>query len=167
MDINKIEERLKKEFKLSDFHSLIDSKANRYRVILGGDLENEERAKHAKSKAIQILKHNFENKSIWIRLVLWDEVDEAILQSTILKNLIDKIKFKKIEDDSLVLFLYFDSFNEIELKKLVESSINYELGFNPSINMTCFYFNFETPILINIYDDRGMDLVGNPSRLDI
>jgi len=40
----------------------------------------------------------------------------------------------------------------------VESIINYENGREPSADITC-YVNFEIPILVNIYDDRGMNVI--------
>jgi len=36
--------------------------------------------------------------------------------------------------------------------------INYDLGESPALNITCFFMDFQNTVLINVYDDRGMDI---------
>ena len=39
----------------------------------------------------------------------------------------------------------------------MKSSIGYELGIEDTLNITCLYFN--DLIILNVYDDRGLDVV--------
>lgn len=36
----------------------------------------------------------------------------------------------------------------------------------PSANITCYFINFKRPIIINVYDDRGMDIY-SPDKMII
>ncbi|WP_416221955.1 DUF3885 domain-containing protein [Sphingobacterium sp. InxBP1] len=49
----------------------------------------------------------------------------------------------------------YDEFIGNYIKKLI---IHHDMAIEPSANITCYYINFEIPVVINIYDDRGMDV---------
>lgn len=150
-------------FNITDFSSLgnIESKI---RIELGEDYKSKERISFALNKANDIMDVCFKNQELFLRIILWDKVDDSDLLNPVLEPIKSHLKFKKIEDESLILYYYFEKFDFREIESLVKSSICFELGVEPSINMTCFYFNFETPVLLNIYDDRGLDIVkGNLS----
>lgn len=53
--------------------------------------------------------------------------------------------------------LYHFNLKDEGLKQLLLSHLNYELGLEPSINITAFFINFEDKIVVNVFDDRGLD----------
>nr|MBB6139724.1 hypothetical protein [Mucilaginibacter sp. X5P1] len=41
---------------------------------------------------------------------------------------------------------------------IVRSIVNFDLGEEPYANITCYFIDFESQFIVNIYDDRGMDI---------
>ncbi len=155
---NEIDLKLKETFGLKNFLSLTNLD-KRNRVELGQDYDGSKRIKVAVTKAIEELNSCFKGENLWLRVILWDKTDEKDLLNPVLESIKENLKYSLIEDNSFILYYFFDIFDIDKIITLVKSSIYYDLGIEPSINITCFYFNLETQILVNIYDDRGMDIV--------
>jgi hypothetical protein len=51
------------------------------------------------------------------------------------------------------------------VRSVITSIINYEMAEEPSANITCYFINFEKPVIINVYDDRGMDIYSPDKRI--
>jgi hypothetical protein len=154
----KIDYKLLDVFGLNDFTTLSNVKS-KIRYELGNNHKDKDRFNIAFSIATELLNKYFRGKSLYIRLILWDEIDESILLNPIILPLMKFLKFKKIEDGSLVLYFLLDVFNLDLIDGLIKSSIGYELGMDNTLNMTCFYFDSDFSIILNIYDDRGLDVI--------
>lgn len=150
-------DRLSKElFGITSFNTLSNING-KLRLNLSDEEQNEEeRGRIAYKKAISILNRIFQNKSIWLRVILWDDYT---LEQLGIQNK-EFLKFTDYSDENKVLYFYIPLYNEIIIKMIVRSIINYEIGLQPSLNISCLYFNFDNSIVANVYDDRGMDIVG-------
>jgi len=151
-----IDTKLIEIFEIKDFFT-ISNVTNHKRIDLSND-NNSIDLNTLVLKAITILNEHFD-KNIWIRITLWDKTENAELDNMVLQSIKSFLQFKKVEENSLILYYFIEHFEAITVQNLVQSSIYFDRGLQPSINMTCFYFNFDIPVLINIYDDRGMDIV--------
>lgn len=153
-----IDNKVLNVFGLKNFTTLSNVKTkNRYE--LGKNHVGHDRFVIAHLLATKLLKETFDNKKLWIRLVLWDEKDESVLENPIIFPLLDSLKFKKIKDNSLVLYYLLDKIDFNKIDGLIKSSVGYELGIDNTLNISCFYFDIDFSTILNIYDDRGLDIV--------
>lgn len=51
-------------------------------------------------------------------------------------------------------------YNNIRYKKLLQDLANFEMGIKPATNEECFFINIDQKIIFNMYDDRGVDVIG-------
>ena len=135
--------------------ALIDH--NRLRVELGEEKEGENRIKQAIERSTNILKYCFKNKEMFLRIVLWNS-DAKIILKDILLDVDNTFERDSTNDDENILYVFMKKYKEnigIFISTLI---VHYDLALDPSANITCYFVNFDTPIIINIYDDRGMDI---------
>lgn len=154
-----IESRLDQTFGTIDRTTLSKIKGNRTRFELGGSYEFIDRVNHAINKAQEVLNYCFEGKGIWLRIILWDtDAEISMLKAGLKKSAFHTYYKEKFENED-VLYLQLVKYESILIEPLIKSVVNYELGEDPSANITCYYINFENQIIANLYDDRGMDVV--------
>lgn len=151
-----LDDKILNDFCLEDFTTLSNVKS-KIRYELGLNYNGNERFETAFATAEKLFIKYFKDNKLWIRLILWDIKDESMLLHSALYPLNDFLKFKVINDDSLVLYFLLEKFDFTVVEGLVKSSIGYELGIEDTLNITCFYFN--DLIILNVYDDRGLDVV--------
>ena len=132
---------------------------NRLRFELGSEEDGLLRIKQASDRSNQIVQYCFNELPIWLRIILWDENAEIDLDKAgLAKKDIDNTFKSKNNQGEEVLYLYFHKCLPILISPIITSIINYDLAEDPSANITCYFINFEKAIIINIYDDRGMDV---------
>jgi hypothetical protein len=133
-------------------------KDNRIRVELGGSLTLPNRHEEALKRSKQVLKYCFDKSSIWLRIILWDDVEkENLINAGLDLNKADLI-FEGEFANEKVLYVYFREYSELSIDPVVISIINYETNRDPFANITCYFVNFLAPLVLNIYDDRGLDI---------
>jgi hypothetical protein len=152
-----------------DKTTLSSIKNNKLRFELGGESESTfEKIAQALNRSSQIFDYCFRS-AIWLRIILWDDNElDFFEKSHINKKQYDSF-FKQetiINETSVtVLYLYFKSFPKAIIKSISTLIINHDLAESPSLNITCFYIDFDNAILVNVYDDRGMDIYCPKSAL--
>ena len=151
-----LDDKILNDFGLDDFITLSNMES-KIRYELGLNYNGNERFEIAFATAEKLFIKYFKDSKLWIRLILWDIKDESVLLHSVLYPLNNFLKFKVINDGSLVLYYFLEKFDFNVIESLVKSSIGYELGIEDTLNITCLYFN--DLIILNVYDDRGLDVV--------
>jgi len=139
-------------------HSLASLNEGRLRLELGGDGTDLQRIRQAKGRSSQLLNYCFKGKELWIRIILWgDEEDENLQKAGLNVSNAHKV-FTQKNDDSLVLYLCINRDLDLFFEPLSTSIINFEMAQEPAANITCYFISLEVPLIVNIYDDRGVDI---------
>lgn len=130
---------------------------NKLRFELGGDEIDLKRVSQAKERSSQILQYCFSGLPIWLRIILWDKEGEMDLSKAGLavETFDDSFKDENEED---ILYLHLKKYSPFIVNPIVTSIINYEMAVEPSANITSYFIDFDRSIIVNIYDDRGMDV---------
>lgn len=148
MTLQYIDEQLKTKFKILSFDT-ISNIENRKRVnFKNTENELQDLYEEVSNLIIQLFNQN----NILIRLTFWNKQEYNPKEYN--SNTID-ILHKK---DSIILLLKFNFFDD-QLFNIIKRHLNFELAIAPSLNVTCFMFNFNIRTLLNIYDDRGADFI--------
>lgn len=127
---------------------------SKIRFDLGGEGKISVRNRQALFRSRHILDYCFGDSYIWLRIILWNENEELNLEKAGL-TLDDADPFFK---DADILYLFFQKYAYNFVEPVVVSNINYEVAKDPSANITCYFVNFQKSLIVNIYDDRGMDV---------
>lgn len=151
MTLQDTDKKLKNIFGLKNFDTLSNIK-NIERVNFDQDIESEIDLKKLYKKAFELISKLFDKKSIYMRLTFWDKTE--FIADKYSANILE-VNNKK---DKVILLLKFKSIDD-EFFDIIKQHLNFELAKDPSVNITCFMFNFETSTLLNIYDDRGADFI--------
>ncbi len=154
----KIDKKIKDTFRLKNFYTLSDVEDKIRYELSENDNVNVQFDK-VYLEAVKIVTNYFFDKNLWIRVNVWNETDDSILSNLVLKPLKEDLKFKRNEEEGLVVYFFLDRFELNKSEGLIKSSVGYELGLEEKLNITCLYFNFDELIILNIYDDRGIDVV--------
>ena len=137
---------------------------NRLRLELGADESGLNRIEQAIGRTMQFLQYCFQEMPVWLRLILWSEAEEKNLEQAGLIIRHADIAFRQENAEYVVLYLNFKKVSE-PVRSVITSIINYEMAEEPSANLTCYFINFEKPVIINVYDDRGMDIYSPDKRI--
>jgi len=130
---------------------------NKLRFELGAEEIGLKRFEQALDRSYHIFSECFRGSPIWLRIILWDKQGEIDLKNAGLVIENANSSLKRIGEEE-VLYLYFKKYSQAILSPVMTSIINYELAQEPSANITCYFINFEKSIIVNIYDDRGVDV---------
>lgn len=130
---------------------------DKLRFELGGEETDSIRIRQAIDRSGQILQYCFGVSPIWLRIILWGEDDDINLKNAglVIKDA-DRTFSDKQEEE--ILYLHYTKYSPFLVSPITTSIINYEMAEEPSANITCYFIDFEKLIIINIYDDRGMDV---------
>lgn len=152
-------------------------KHNKYSVIFEAISKGDELSKvlDIRDKFEKIANYLFNEKSIWIRLIIWDEgifnkndlykcgyTEENLNFSKGCPS--DKIFQDSFYEDEIlknseIQYIYYEKYDYKYLLPFVIAISNFELGFEPSASISAFFMTFDgTPILLNFPDDRFIEL---------
>lgn len=101
-------------------------------------------------EALYLINDLFGTNEFFARISFWDKKDEE-------KYFLNCILLDKQKDCYIGLFKF--KISDIKFKELLKAHLNYEMGLDPYLNITAYFFNFDLKILLNIYDDRGADYI--------
>lgn len=119
----------------------------------------------------------FLNEEIWVLLIIWDAKKSSIsklfseefttnnpkkyYKGEINDGLIETNNFDQgAFDEAEIFYLQYSQYSFDKVIKLVYSSAGFDLAIENTIGITAHYVSFKRePILLNIYDDRGMELL--------
>ncbi|VTR49076.1 DUF3885 domain-containing protein [Sphingobacterium thalpophilum] len=132
---------------------------NRLRFELAGDLEEtQSRIREAIERSTDILTYCFKNREVLLRILLWDDNAVELLEKIINGTDHQAERTRDLESECDMLYVKMKKYDEFIGNYIKELIIHHDMAIEPSANMTCYYINFEIPVVINIYDDRGMDV---------
>mgnify|MGYP001081367849 CR=1 FL=1 len=148
-----------------DKNTLSAQKNNRIRIELGGNKTGKNRVKQCLFRCKKILKYCFEDHEIWLRMILWSDRERDNLKDANFQFNKAELTFERKLNEGNLLIIYKRQYSEFFCYPIVTSIINYEINREPFANITCYFINFSIPLIINIYDDRGMDIVSNNTKI--
>jgi len=132
---------------------------NRLRFELAGDLEEtQSRIREAIERSTDILTYCFKNREVLLRILLWDDNAVELLEKLIIGTDHQAERTRDLESECDMLYVKMKKYDEFIGNYIKELIIHHDMAIEPSANITCYYINFEIPVVINIYDDRGMDV---------
>lgn len=115
----------------------------------------------------------FFEKDLYIVLFIWN-TDRNTTQELIIcgfdENKFDFV-FKNIKIDDIKLvenpqnidinLLYKQKYDYLTVKSIVQAIAGFEIGVEPSCNVSAYFicFSEEADILVNLYDDRGIEIL--------
>jgi len=135
-------------------------KNNRIRIELGKESESiPDRIEQALYRSRQVFNYCFKNQ-IWFRIILWDNNEIEFFKKSNINEYDGYFKEESIINETKVsvLYFYYETFPELNINSINTLNINHELGESPSLNITCLFMDFQNAVLINVYDDRGLDI---------
>lgn len=100
------------------------------------------------NEAWALIENLFGENEILARISFWDKNDKQL-------STLDCILIEEKEDCMIALCRF--QISNFRLKELIRHHLNYEIGLDPYLNVTVYFFNFNLKIILNIYDDRGAD----------
>ena len=119
-------------------------------------------------KSTQIIETIFENKEE-VSICLAFPGDSYLSNFSVFNQIkhlqinIPKVNFKLkewVEDDEWNRNYLFFKLDKLELHKLIFGKLGAELGIKPSFWFDLYIYDIDLGVLVNPYDDRGMDVVG-------
>jgi len=152
---------VKKVFDIKNFNSLMNV-ANKIRIELGAEYDAEQRITVATQRSISVISNVFSGKGIWMRLVSWEENPDLVY------GLFDPrlVKYKKKNKDNTVYYLYSSRYHEALIEKIINAIIEFDMGMDNGMNIRCLFVGLDVSAIINVYDDRGMDIVVLEPKFD-
>lgn len=150
-----------------------------YKVVfrMGESEDAHKRVEEVANKFQYISEYVFKNNKVWLLLFVWEEEDIKKLQKDKLIQCANTI-YKIHHSDNILSYLPYDTealyeasifvleYNEFEYRvfeNLIKQHIGYELALDDTLNIN-FYLVSISPkynALLNLYDDRGLELLTN------
>lgn len=155
------------------------------RFKMGEKKEGEERVCQVLSRFEEISNYIFNRKEVWVLLIIWDangENKKELVDAGFNEGKADEYHYGQVSDglikeenfsseallNSEILYLKYNSYSFERVRPLIYSKAGFELGFERTAGIVAYFISFENcPILLNLYDDRGMEvLVENEKVMD-
>ncbi|WP_439580834.1 DUF3885 domain-containing protein [Dyadobacter bucti] len=153
--VRKFEKVSKEIFGYSNISSLFNF-SQKIRFDLGGEFVGNERVDIAYQRAVNIFQTLFNDKEIWLKVIIWDKKEEQELTEFFKKA---NISFKIDKKSFRIFYLNFNKYDPNILNQVLKPILGFELGYDYGLNIKCIYYNFESKVILNVYDDRGMDVL--------
>ncbi|MEE1899176.1 hypothetical protein V1389_12555 [Flavobacterium rakeshii] len=147
---------------------------NTYKIVfkLNDYLEdNTENFLHVVNKFKEISEYVLANKEVYLLLMKWDktQTSQDIKSSGFNEDEADS-KFKLedykeminpfLEEEDELICLNYNNYDFSAIKKLAEGIAGFELGIESGLNISIYFISFDDyPVLLNMYDDRGMEVL--------
>jgi hypothetical protein len=140
---------------------------------MGGKIKNEQkRVNQVLERSREIFTELLCQKDLWLRLTIWDYNTKNTLEELTRCgfDFNKATRFFEISDsndleyneqfDAKTYCLYYEKFNFEDIYPLLSAIASYELALNYSANVTAYFISFcSSPVLINLYDDRGLEVL--------
>ena len=93
------------------------------------------------------------------------EINKKIVESIKerwLINILSTKEFKLLEiEEEVAWYYYFIEIQSAEIEKINKAIIEADFAVDPLLQLHCYYFCPEKHLVINLYDDRGMDIISD------
>jgi hypothetical protein len=146
-----------KRFGDIDRNTLSKIKDDRLRIELGGKKDGSARLPQILSRCNSILRFCFDNKVFWLRIILWSDKEEINLKNAGF-SFHKASKVFRLKGEYETLYMHFNRYSKTFALPIIKSIVNFDMAEEPSANITCYFVSFSRPLIINIYDDRGLDI---------
>jgi hypothetical protein len=156
----------------------------RHQALSSITFEMAGKVKNSKNRVANVLERSrlifsdiLAGKDFWIRLCTWDGVTNTLNKLSKVGFKIDKAGafYEQNEDCELednedenceIVYLYYNSFNFEDIYPLILVIASFDLGLEPHIDIKAFFICFHpSHILINLYDDRGMEVIASKNDI--
>lgn len=175
--INKAEfiENYKKHFRNNDELQIVFNMGERRR--------GKARLNQVQNRFREISSDVFKDGEIWVLLVIWNasednkntlinggfDIDLAsnFYIGQIQDDLIEKDNFcEEAFDDAEILYIRYENYSFDMIFPLVHMLAGFDLGVQDTINILAYFISFRNqPVFLNLYDDRGMELLSHDGQL--
>ncbi|KAA0991033.1 DUF3885 domain-containing protein [Dyadobacter aurulentus] len=174
----------KQEF-IRDYKKLF-SQNNEFKIRfeMGGNIRSKKkRVKQVLTRFEEISNVVFMKKEIWVLLIIWDfkmDNNEKLIRLGFDIDLAKNYYFGKVNDgliemkyfdqevldEAEILYLEYGSYSFRDILPLVHSSAGFDLAMENTAGLSAYYISFsKEPVLLNLYDDRGMELLSHDKKL--
>lgn len=133
----------------------------------------EEAIKHFRN----ITEYLFDKKDMYILLVKWgskseenyygkpDFICDSVDEEYNLEFFKERFGFDLTSDDEICL-LYNKRFYYDSVRQIIDGIVGFDLGLDSGLNISAYFISFDnTPFLVNMYDDRGMEVLTDSAFL--
>lgn len=150
---------------------------------MGGDEDGIKRVNQVVQRFKEISDYIFKDKEVWVLLIIWDangsNKKELLSSGFNINNatsyfhgdlndgLINKENFyEDALNEAEILYIKYDLYQFECIFPLVYSKAGFELGIDNTAGIVSYFITFENPpILLNVYDDRGMELLTHDKKV--
>jgi hypothetical protein len=148
---------------------------NSFKLVfdLGGNESDDlKRAQQANQRVKRVFDSLFKKKDLWLILISWDtktkmleELKTCGFEINDSNTLIEGKKEDLIVNYDLLnpigtYYLHYKEINYSSIENISLGIINNELGLEPYTGIRAYFVSFEgLPIFLNLYDDRGLELL--------
>lgn len=163
--------------------SFVTNTELKVRFEMGKNEKGNKRVRQVLERFKEISEFIFQDEEIWVLLVIWDAngqnkkellnsgFDETqaseyyhghIGDGLIRKELFSDDAF----DDAEILYLKYQNYSFSKIRPIVYSKAAFELGFKNTAGIVAYFMSFkDKPILLNLYDDRGMEVLSHDNNI--
>lgn len=149
------------------------------RFKMGEDMRGAKRLNQVLRRFEDISDFVFRDKEIWVFLIVWNANEEnakkllkemsgeqgatSYYHGKIDDGLVDKERYdEEAFEDAEIVYLKYDHYSINLILPIVYSKAGYDLGMEDTTGILAYFLCFEDhPILLNLYDDRGMELLSH------
>jgi hypothetical protein len=150
---------------------------------MGQNAKGQKRVNQVLERFENISKFVFQNDEIWVLLIIWDakgENKKDFLNIGFDKSIATECYNGKIKDalikkeqfydkaiaNAEIFYLKYNTYLFDKVMPLVYSKAAFELGFQNTASIVAYFISFKNqPILLNLYDDRGMEILSNDKEI--
>lgn len=156
------------------------SENTKYQIVvdLGTSKDNLTRFDETVNRFKSVSDYLFKNKETYVVLIRWDAKSEedyygkASQSIEVADEKYDLKPYSKVldlefESDDEIVLLYHNSYSYISIEKIVRGLAGFDLALDEGLNLTAYFISFEkAPFLVNMYDDRGLEILTNDDYLN-
>jgi hypothetical protein len=148
-------------FPYTSFESLVTSPLPRVRLKMGSLSEPAERRAEVVERSLHVLSFLFDGSAMWGRIRLWDGDTDRALEKLGQYECAESavVQLRAGSDDACILLRHWKEFDAKAVVAILHAIAGYELGLEPRIDLKCYFISLSRGFIVNLYDDRGMDVV--------
>lgn len=115
-----------------------------------------------------IINNIFDWNNIYVAITFFSQnakLDNKIMrwiEERWLMNILNTLESRIINvEEEVSWYYYFTQIQVSEIEKINKAIIEMDFDIDPSLGLKCYYFCPEKHLIINLYDDRGMDIISD------
>jgi hypothetical protein len=168
LSVRDFDRRFTALFDRTRFETLATSSLPRVRLQMGSVSDPKQRRDQVVERCLRVARYVLDNGPFWTRMTVWGEGCHTALSELQRCGLgfSPDVLMKDAVDDSCVLVNHWKVFSENAVSASAFVIAGFDLGLDPHIDMKCYFVSFVHNVILNLYDDRGLDVVAlSPSLI--